>query len=671
MNLTDAAREIGWNIQYIWIMYPLFLAALTIGGYGIYRRIRRWRIGQPAACLDEPAKRLKHLGKHALLQIRLIRNVYEGLFHHLIFVSFMILTLATILVLIEFDFGILKMKGLAYLYFQSLLVDICGGLAMVGIALAGIRRWVWRPQHQVASWEANLILIWLFLILLTGFGVEGLRMAATQDPWAVWSPLGHIAANISTGMVAVETLPLIHRLMWWGHLVLAMGFIAWAPYTKMIHVLTAPFNIYTANPAPGGANLKTIVFDEAETLGVKALSGFTWKDLADLDACTECGRCSQICPAASVGKTLSPRDIILALRARLHAQDKNPPEPTDASDRIDSKLIDTASAVSAAALWECTTCGACLEACPVFIEQFPKIVDLRRYLVMEEADFPENIQEAMLSLENRGHPFRGVQTTRLDWTAGLEVPLLSDKQKTDILLWVGSTGALQERNQKAISALAQLLIRAGVDFAILGREEKSTGDLARRVGNEFLFESLARENIETLGAYQFTAIVTPCPHAYNTLKNEYPRLGGRYTVYHHSEYLVQLLKAGKLKCTPTPTAAITYHDPCYLGRHNRIFEPPRDLIRACSGSTPLEMANCRNLSFCCGGGGGMNFMEEPVEQRLNRERARQVLATGVDTVAVACPTCLSVLEDGVNGLQGEKGVRVVDIAELLWEAIQR
>jgi Fe-S oxidoreductase len=523
----------------------------------------------------------------------------------------------------------------------------------------------------VASWEANLILIWLFLILLTGFGVEGLRMAATRDPWAVWSPLGRIAADISTGMVAVETLPLIHRLMWWGHLVLAMGFIAWAPYTKMIHVLTAPFNIYTANPAPGGANLKTIDFDGAETLGVKALSDFTWKDLADLDACTECGRCSQICPAATVGKTLSPRDIILALRARLHAQDNNPPESTDEPDRTDNKLIDTASAVSAAAVWECTTCGACLEACPVFIEQFPKIVDLRRYLVMEEADFPENIQEAMLSLENRGHPFRGVQTTRLDWTAGLEVPLLSDKQKTDILLWVGSTGALQERNQKAISALARLLIRAGVDFAILGREEKSTGDLARRVGNEFLFESLARENIEILGTYQFKTIVTPCPHAYNTLKNEYPRLGGSYAVYHHSEYLAQLLKAGNLKCTPTPSTAITYHDPCYLGRHNRVFEPPRDLIRACSGSPPIEMANCRNLSFCCGGGGGMSFLEEPVEQRLNRERARQVLSTGVDTVAVACPTCLSVLEDGVNGLQGERDVRVRDVAELLWEAIQR
>jgi Fe-S oxidoreductase len=346
------------------------------------------------------------------------------------------------------------------------------------------------------------------------------------------------------------------------------------------------------------------------------------------------------------------------------------PGPADDSDQTDNKLVDADSAVSAAALWECTTCGACLEACPVFVEQFPKIIDLRRYRVMEEADFPENLQEAMLSLENRGHPFRGVQTTRLDWAAGIEVPLFSEKQSADILLWVGSTAALQERNQKAIRALARLLMRSGIDFAILGREEKSTGDLARRVGNEFLFETLAGENIETLDAYRFKAIVTPCPHAYNTLKNEYPRLGGSYTVYHHSQYLARLFETGKLQCMPAADAAVVYHDPCYLGRHNRIFEPPRDLIRTCCGSPPLEMANCRNLSFCCGGGGGMSFMEEPVEQRLNRERARQALATGADIVAVACPTCLSVLEDGVNALRGEKKVRVLDVAELLWEGMK-
>jgi Fe-S oxidoreductase len=301
----------------------------------------------------------------------------------------------------------------------------------------------------------------------------------------------------------------------------------------------------------------------------------------------------------------------------------------------------------------------------------PKIVDMRRYLVMEEASLPEPLQEAVVSLESRGHPFRGVKSTRLDWAKGLDVPLMSEAKDAEVLLWVGSAGALQERSQKVTRALAQLLKRAGIKFAILGREEKSTGDLARRIGNEFLFETLARENIETLNHYKVKTIVTACPHSFNTFRNEYPRLGGRYEVFHHSELLAALVRDGRLPVGPPSPRRITFHDPCYLGRHNGIYEPPRYLIRVCSGAKPVEMKKSRGESFCCGGGGGMSFSEESPEKRVNKERARQALETGAEIVAVACPYCITMLEDGINAIRGDRDIRVMDMAELLWEVVEK
>jgi Fe-S oxidoreductase len=344
------------------------------------------------------------------------------------------------------------------------------------------------------------------------------------------------------------------------------------------------------------------------------------------------------------------------------------PGAGNSSDGEVAPVIDPSTADSPEALWECTTCAACVEACPVYIEQLPKIIDFRRYLVMEKTEFPETMQEAVMSLENRGHPFRGVQATRLDWTEGLDVPLISETENAEVLLWVGSAGALQEHGQKETRALAQLLKRAGVNFAILGREEKSTGDLARRLGNEFLFETLAQENIETLKRYGIKKIITSCPHAFNTLENEYPRLGGRYEVHHYTEYLARLLQDGKLSVTNESNLKIAFHDPCYLGRHNGIFDAPRELIRASCGNMPIELEKNREDSFCCGGGGGMSFAEEPPEKRVNRERARQILNSDVDRVAVACPFCRTMLEDGLSALRGDHDIQVVGVAELLWEA---
>jgi Fe-S oxidoreductase len=378
----------------------------------------------------------------------------------------------------------------------------------------------------------------------------------------------------------------------------------------------------------------------------------------DFDACTECGRCTAVCPANQVGKQLSPRDIILDLQRLAHAPNGDFSKP----------YLSATTALSAEALWECTTCAACVDACPVSIEQMPKIVDTRRYLVMEDAEFPETMQEALTSVETRGHPFRGTAFSRVDWTRGLQIATMAEAKDAEVLLWVGCGGALVERNQQIVRALAQLLAKAGVKFAILGREEKCTGDPARRIGNEFLFQQLAKENIGTLERYQVKKIVTSCPHCFNTFRNEYPQFGGRYEVYHHSEYLLQLVRDGKLSADLPDDKKVTFHDPCYLGRHNGVYDAPRELVQLSIRSAPTEMAQSRNNSFCCGGGGGMSFIDEPPDKRVNQARARQVLETEADIVAVGCPFCTTMLEDGINACKGSRDIKVMDVAELLWKA---
>ena len=309
-----------------------------------------------------------------------------------------------------------------------------------------------------------------------------------------------------------------------------------------------------------------------------------------------------------------------------------------------------------------------MEACPVFIEQMPKIVDMRRHLVMEEADFPDSMQEAIMSLERRGHPFSGTQATRLDWTEGLNVKQVSEAKDAEVLLWVGCGGALIERNQRVTRATAQLLEQAGVKFAIMGREEKCSGDPARRIGNEFLFEKLAKENISNLNKYEVKKVITACPHCFNTFKNEYPQYGGMFEVFHHSEYLAKLVDEGKLKPLAGLDKKITFHDPCYLGRQNGVYDAPRQLVQISARENMVEMERSRAKSFCCGGGGGLSFVDEPPDKRVNQERAREVLETGADVLAVGCPFCMTMMEDGINARKGERDVKVLDVSELLWEA---
>src|SRR5258705_1380388 len=658
MNTAEATRQIYWNISHVWVMYALLLPTAVIAGYGIYRHASRWRRGQPAARFDRPAERLKLVFKHAIAQRRTAQNIFAGSFHRLITYGVVILTIATTVVALDADFGTTIMRGRFYLYFQSFIVDVFGALVMVGVGMAAARRYLKRTKTLVYTNEATLILVVIFAICLQGFLVEGWRIAVTRDPWGAWSPFGNLFALASRVLLTDAQMRTAHLGVWWFHLATVFGFIAWAPYTKMMHAITVPLNIYTASLVPLGATLRNMDFQQTESFGVNALKDYTWKDLLDLDACTECGRCTSVCPANTVGKELSPRDIILQLRDLMNNEARN----------SKFKIINSVPATSPAALWQCTTCAACMEACPVFIEQMPKIVDLRRYLVMEEAEFPDSMQQAIMSLEKRGHPFSGTNATRLDWAEGLGVKQISETKDAEVLLWVGCGGALVERNQKVTRSTALLLEQAGVKFAIMGREEKCSGDPARRIGNEFLFETLAKENVENLNRHNVRKVVTACPHCFNTFRNEYPQYGGRFEVYHHSEYLAKLVSEGKLKPLAASERKITFHDPCYLGRQNGVYDAPRALVKISSREAPVELKRSREKSFCCGGGGGMSFVEEPSDQRVNQERAREILETGADTVAVGCPFCMTMLEDGINARKGSRDVSVKDISELLWEA---
>jgi len=693
MNPADATRVVFWNISHIWVMYALLVPTTLIAGFGLYRRVRLWRTGKPAARFERVGERLRLVAKHALAQRRTARQTYAGAFHLMLYSGFVILTIATIVVMVHEDFKLRIMQGAFYLYFQSFIVDIFGALVVVGVGLAAYRRWLKRPRPLVYTEEASIILVAIFVISVTGFLIEGWRIAVTDDPWGHWSPVGFLVAKASKAVLTIEAMETAHLGLWWFHLVAVFAFLAWAPYTKMAHVLTAPLNIYTANLDGYGASLKRIDFETAQSFGVNALSDLTWKDLLDLDACTECGRCTAVCPANAVGKELSPRDIILDLRDLMHRSDEallaaagaaavragegngasaggegggqTPPQAPKVP------IIDEGSAMSPTALWQCTTCAACMEACPVYIEQMPKIVDARRWLVMEQAEFPESLQAVVTSLEQRSHPFPGTSYSRVSWSEGLGVKVmgeLADPAEAEVLLWVGCGGALVERNQKSTRALAQLLTEGGVKFAVLGREEACTGDPARRIGNEFLFEMLAKGNVETLNGYGVKKIVTSCPHCFNTFRNEYPHLGGHYEVMHHTQMLATLVEAGKL----APQAngqTVTFHDPCYLGRHNGVFDEPRELVRLTTRTKPIEMERSREQSFCCGGGGGMCYVDEKPDQRVNQARADEAIATGADVVAVGCPFCTTMLEDGVAARKGDRNVVVRDVAELLWESV--
>jgi Fe-S oxidoreductase len=512
----------------------------------------------------------------------------------------------------------------------------------------------------------------LFLIGATGFLTEAARLSLEGRPnYEVWSFAGWYLSFL----FPASTVQVAHQVIWITHAVSFAAFAVVLPVTKLRHLLTSPINMaLSPRTRPKGAMREMPNLLEAtdiETVGASKVGDFTWKQLYDTDSCTICGRCTSVCPANYTGKPLDPREIVLKLgevMARTGSPAVSPPVSVDAEITVTSDSV--FERITAAELWACTTCRACEQVCPVDIEILDKILDMRRYLALMEADFPSQLGNAFISMENSSNPFGMSQQDRAAWTREVDFPvkvLGEPGVAAEYLYWVGCAGSFDDRNRKVTLSTARLLHEAGVDFAILGPRELCTGDSARRAGNEYLFQTLALQNIATLNEAGVTRIITQCPHCFNTLANEYPQFGGHYQVLHHSQFLMDLIKQGKLK--PTKAGGkVVFHDPCYLGRHNGEYDAPRRLLKA-AGSKVAEMGRTRQRSFCCGAGGAQMWMEEHTGKKISVERTEEALATGAPTIATGCPFCLVMLDDGIKELGRDDEVAVKDLAMILAERV--
>lgn len=667
------SREIFFNIDPAGViaLYGLAIVPLGVLAYGLARRVGRWKLGQPENRFERMGYRIWTLVCMSLLHGRIVRprNLYGGVMHAAVFAGFVTLLAGTILVAIEADIavpwlGASFLHGDFYLAFK-LAMNIAGLLLIAGVIMAFYRRLVLRPATQENSGDDMLVLGFLALLAVQGFAVQGLRLALTQDPWAAWSFVSYPIALALQG-VPHAALAQLHEFNWHAHFLIAFIFLGYIACSKMIHPFTALANVLFRRLRPRGELDPVANLEQAATVGASRLEHFSWAQLMSVDACMRCGRCLEYCPTFNTGKALRPRDLVLQL-AGLQA-DRN---------GIFRELI--GGTVSKEEIWDCTTCGACMEQCPVYIEHVPLIVSLRRNLVTEQNSFPAELAPVFRSLERLGNPYQNVPGERAAWTRKLDEPvaLMSEAaaagKTVDYLFFVGCVGSFVPRNQKVTIALARILQAAGIRFAILGKEETCTGDPARRMGHEYLAQSLATKTVEKLNFHRVKKIITACPHCFNAMRNEYPRLGGNYEVVHHSQLIAELIAVGRLTVDAAAALAqgkVTYHDPCYLGRYNNVFDEPRDAIDALPGTGRTEMPRNRRHSFCCGGGGGRAMMKEASGTRINQERVREALDTGAGVVATACPFCTGMLEDGIAGANTGARLRVLDLAELVAGSLQ-
>jgi Fe-S oxidoreductase/Ni,Fe-hydrogenase I cytochrome b subunit len=693
----QVTRQILWNIPvpFIVLMYSLLavlIAAYAWAGLGWYRRIR---LGAADSRLDQIPRRLFLSLRDALGQGYVTRESW-GWMHYSFYVGFVGLLIGTTIVAINSDVrDLLEVFGLNlyfyygdfYLVFKAAM-DTFFLILIAGILAEGARRQVRQPSvlnqppaDKVNDNLENRLGYWfpmtmLLLVAVTGLMLEGARINATHPKFTEWAYVGRTIGALEGALGAGATY---HRYLWLTHLLLVYVLLACFAFTKLRHLVFGPVNLFFRNLGPRGRLAPIKDFENAETFGVAQVEQYTWKQLLDMSACLECGRCTINCPTVNTGKTLNPK--FLVIEQREHLLQKTPfllaaaAAAKSAGDSADAPVWDGPDMITQvateAAVWGCTTCGWCEEGCPVGIEHIQRIVDMRRYQVLMESKFPQEATSAFKGIENQGNPWGLAAEKRADWAAGLGIPEMAeveDPADLDVLYWVGCAGSFDERNQKVSRAFSALMQQAGVKFGILGKEETCTGDPARRLGNEYLYATVAAQNVETLNRYKPRRIVTQCPHCFHNLKNEYPDFGGNYTVLHEAEFLAELVRAGRLKPKEILKARVTYHDPCYMARHNREWDGARAALRAIPGAEVTEVDQSKNRTFCCGAGGGCMWKEEHEGTRINQKRLDQLSEAKPECVAVGCPFCMTMIEDAVKSRSLEDTMRVRDLSELLAEA---
>ena len=637
----------------------VLLAALGLFAWQVAILVRRIRQGKPDGRVDHPLKRMGVVLNVAFGQSKLLREPLAGMLHFFIFWGFVILLAAVAESIGE---GLAPGFSLAFLgpLYGPLvfLEDLVGVLVVLAVAVSIVRRLVAPPPRLRVEghsrWDAILILGLILVVMVTMFGQNAARILLGRDESGGLRVVSGALADLF-GEGGSEGAGIWFHLFFWGHILSVLGFLNYLPSSKHLHILTSVPNVYCSDLGPRGSLKPINLADETATkFGATDVGDLSWKQILDGYSCTECGRCTSACPASGTGKSLNPKKIIVDVRARA----------TERERVADRQLLDTF--ITEKELWACTTCMACVQECPVMIEHVSTIVDLRRALVLNESRFPAELHQTFTNLERNFTPWGFGHATRADWAEGLGVRLMADVGRAEVLFWVGCAGAYDARYRKVSRAFAQLLTMAGVDFAILGTEERCTGDPARRMGNEYLAQTLATENIATLNKYGVMKIVVTCPHCLQALGKEYRAFGGAYAVEHHTQFLRRLIEEGKLKLSSTQKARIAFHDPCYLGRYHEEYDAPREVLSRVEGLEQVEMRRSRDRSFCCGAGGGRMWMEEREGKRINIERTEEALATGAGMIGTGCPFCMTMLSDGVK----EKGesVEVKDIAEIVLDA---
>jgi len=690
---SPVTREVFENIpgSIKFAFYLVIPLVLIYGSVLFANRVKNWERGTPdnRSTNKKNAKARFSDFRAGVYMKTLLRDPAAGVMHSLMYFPFLILLAVTTTLEINHQLpeSIKFLHGDVYRAYTAV-GDIAGTLFLIGVVWALIRRYGpkrFRPYRiRIKSKPEHAVVLLIFLSIgVTGFGAEAFRIALVESSARsaeTWSIIGYPLAKIVDNSDSLtNNVHGWHQFWWIAHVISFIAFLALLPITMLRHMFTSPLNMYLKDrERPKGAMkpLPNLMETELETFGASVIEDFTWKQLLDTDSCTMCGRCTSVCPAHATGKPLDPREIILKTGEVMAATGDpvvSPPIGVDAEISISANSM--FERVTPEELWACTSCKACDEICPVNIEILDKILDMRRYLSLMESNFPTELGNAYRSMENSGNPWGLSQGSRAEWIddlEGVEVIEGGEPLESEFLYWVGCAGSFDDKNKKVSRAMAQLLTMAKVSFSILGPSEMCTGDPARRSGNEYIFQMLAAQNIETLNSMGVKKIITQCPHCFNTLGNEYPELGGHYEVVHHSQLLEWLIDQGKLDMTNAElNERLVYHDSCYLGRHNDVYQAPRKVVASIGGLEVVEAERQGTQGMCCGAGGGRMWMEEDTGKNINVERSQELLATGADRIATACPFCFVMIDDGVKG-EGveETEVKVGDIAIHLLDALQ-